>query len=856
VPDLPAGALERSGRAPEVWGKIPQQNRNFTGRKELLERLHAGIAKQVTAVVPEPPVPHTLHGLGGVGKTQVAIEYAHRYRGEYGLVWWISADQPVLLLSSLAALAPHLGLPSATAIGIEDCASAVIKTLESGHPYDKWLLIFDNADQPEDLKDLLPKGPGHILITSRNRRWQELDTVDTVAVNVFTRQESVEFLKKRVPGDIDSGDADRLAEALGDLPLALEQAGALQAETGMAIDEYLRQLTEHATLLLGEGRQTEYPVSMTAAWSLSVSQLKNSLPEAIELLRCCAFFGPEPIPLDVFVPVSAEVGAKPLIAIDPKMRALLSNPVLLTRAINQLGRFALARIDDWTRSLQVHRLVQALLRDELDPAEQTRIRHQVHLLLAGAAITRAPDENQNWDRYLELLAHAVPARINACHDPFVRKFCLDLVRYLYSSGDYKTSRSLVQQLIEEWEGDPEADVRDAFTAKWHLGNVVRALGEDTFDLNRQTLEQMTSQLGADDRVTLLQFNSYGGDLRARGRFWDALNHDKESLERHGRIIGEGDRATLRCMNNLAVDYGLVTDYERARDLYIETLQLQHLPNSGVSPTEVLIVRGGLARIVRLTGAYEDARYLGNDAVAFGRINLRPDHPWTLRTAKDYSIAMRRGGSVDEALDLARDVHAQELRIFGPSHPDTLAAAMNLANALRATDQVEEGFGHAMEAASRYPSIYGPDHPYNHGCQMNLALLLRVRGEAETARRMDEQSLEGLESRLGRDHHYSLTCALNLASDLAVLGDSREARALGEDVRVRLTTLLGETHPLCLAAAANLVFDLRAEGAGEEAEELTRITTEGYARTLGLGHPDTQAFLAGRRLDFDFDPPPI
>lgn len=849
--DLPVNVSEMLGHAPEIWGKIPQRNRNFTGRKELLERLHAGIATQVTAVVP-----HALHGLGGVGKTQVAIEYAHRFRGEYDLVWWISADQPVLLRSSLAALAPHLGLPSATAIGIEDCAKAVITTLERAQPYAKWLLIFDNADQPEDLKDLLPKGPGHILITSRNHRWQEVEVVDTVAVDVFTRAESVEFLKKRVPGTIDERDANELAEELGDLPLALEQAGALQAETHMPIDEYLRQLRLHVTQLLGEGRPSEYPVSMTAAWSLSVSQLKSSLPEAIELLRCCAFFGPEPIPLDVFVPVSAEVGAKPLIAVDPSLRTLLANPVLLTRAINQLGRFALARIDDWSRTLQVHRLVQALLRDELADAEQSRIRHQVHLLLSAAVITQEPDENKNWDRYLELLAHAVPARVTSCDDPVVRRFCLNLVRYLYSSGDYKTSRSLVEQLIEGWEKDPQADIRDTLTAKWHLGNVVRALGEDTYDINRQALEQMTQRLGADDAVTLIQFNSYGADLRARGRFRDALDHDKDSLERHRRVFGEGDRVTLRCMNNLAVDYGLVTDYDRARDLYIETLQLQHLPDSGVSPTEVLIVRGGLARTIRLSGAYQDAHYLGGDAVAYGRINLKPDHPWTLRTAKDHSIATRRAGLIEEALEMARDVYAQEFRVFGPNHPDTLAAAMNLANALRATSQVEEGLGYAIETANRYPDIYGASHPYNHGCSVNLALLLRVTGDAEKARRRNEDSFAGLTQSLGGDHHYTLTCALNLASDMAALADSHGARELGADTRRRLTALLGEDHPLTLAAGANLVFDLRAEGAGDEADALAQSVTDGYARTLGLGHPDPLAFLAGRRLDFDFDPPPI
>jgi Tetratricopeptide repeat len=851
VSDLTGNVIGVSGHAPEVWGKIPQRNRNFTGRKDLLERLHTGIATQVTAVVP-----HALHGLGGVGKTQVAIEYAYRYRGEYELVWWISADQPVLLRSSLAALAPHLGLPSATAIGIEDCASAVIATLERGLPFNKWLLIFDNADNPEDLKELLPKGPGHILITSRNHRWHEVDVVDTVAVDVFTRPESIEFIRKRVATPVSAQDADRLAEELGDLPLALEQAGALQSETGMAIGEYLRRLDEQATLLLGEGRQSEYPISMTAAWSLSVSQLKESVPEAIELLRCCAFFGPEPIPLDVFVPVSADIGARPLKAVDPGMRTLLANPVLLSRAINQLGRYALARIDDWSRTVQIHRLVQALLRDELEPDEQNRIRHQVHLLLAAAVLTREPDENKNWDRYLELFAHAVPARVTLCHDAMVRTFCLNLVRYLYSSGDYRTSRSLVQELITEWENDPNSDIRDTLTAQWHLGNVLRALGDDTHDLNRQTLDQMTGLLGPDDRMTLVQFNSFGADLRSRGDFWDALNHDKDSLERHRRVFGESDRATLRCMNNLAVDHGLVSDYKEARELYIETLQLQHLPNSGVSPTEVLIVRAGLARTVRMGGAYQDASYLGNDALAFGRVHLRPDHPWTLRTAKDHSIAMRRAGLLDDALDQARDTYAQELRIFGPSHPDTLAAAMNLANALRATDQVDKGFGYAAETAAKYPGIYGPQHPYNYGCSVNLALLLRVRGDLEDARRLNEASLAGFDARLGRDHHYSLTCALNLATDLAELGDVRGARVLGTDTWRRTAALLGEDHPQTLAASANLTLDLRADGAVAEAEELYQATADLYRRTLGLGHPDPRAFLDGRRLDFDFDPPPI
>jgi hypothetical protein len=225
---------------PEVWGLVPQRNMNFTGREDLLERLSVDLTEKVAAVL---PLPHALHGLGGVGKTQVAIEYAYRNMSSYDLVWWIPADQPELVRNSLAGLAPHLGLPPMSATGVADAARAVLDALRRGKPYSRWLLIYDNADQPEDFRDLVPQGPGHALITSRNHRWHGV--VKTVPVNVFSREESIEFLGKRVQHAINTDTADLIADELGDLPLALEQAGALQAETGMPAQQYLDLLSEH-----------------------------------------------------------------------------------------------------------------------------------------------------------------------------------------------------------------------------------------------------------------------------------------------------------------------------------------------------------------------------------------------------------------------------------------------------------------------------------------------------------------------------------------------------------------------------------------------------------------------------------
>src|SRR5262249_15928774 len=150
-----------------------------------------------------------------------------------------------------------------------------------------------------------------------------------------------------------------------------------------------------ATEIMAEGRSTEYPRSMTAAWRLSVTTLRQQMPEAVELLRCCAFFGPEPIPRDIFRRSTAVGGST-------QIGGLLADPIRLARVIRELGRCAVVRIDG--RTIQVHRLIQALLRDEISREEQARYRHEVHLILAAGA-PKDSDDNDLWPRFAELAAH-------------------------------------------------------------------------------------------------------------------------------------------------------------------------------------------------------------------------------------------------------------------------------------------------------------------------------------------------------------------------------------------------------------------------------------------------------------------
>jgi hypothetical protein len=217
---------------PCVWGGIPLRSPDFVGREGLLERLRTRLVEPgATAVLPE-----ALYGLGGVGKSQTVAEYIYRHAGEYDLIWWIPAAHVSQVTNSFVELARRLGLPAESA---EVAVRMVLDSLRRKQPpLRRWLLVFDNAESPAVVTPFFPPS-GHVVVTSRNPQWATV--AHTVEVEVFTRQESIELLRRR-DRDISELEADRLAEALGDLPLAVEHAAAWRLQTGMPVGEYLHLL--------------------------------------------------------------------------------------------------------------------------------------------------------------------------------------------------------------------------------------------------------------------------------------------------------------------------------------------------------------------------------------------------------------------------------------------------------------------------------------------------------------------------------------------------------------------------------------------------------------------------------------
>jgi Tetratricopeptide repeat/NB-ARC domain len=859
---VPEASMPRGG-APVIWGDVPTRNKNFTGRNDILERLREGASSRVTAVLaksgpyssesdPGNPIPQGVHGLGGVGKTAIAIEYAYRYRSDYDLVWWIAADQLPSVRGSLAALAQRLGLEASPTAGVDGLIAAVRDALRRGEPYSRWLIVFDNADQPEEIKDLIPTGSGDVLITSRNHRWEAV--IRTVPMDVFRPEESRDFLLKRVRKGLTNADADRLAKELGHLPLALEQAGAMLAETGMPADEYLRLLKEHASEIMNEGPPSGYPRSMTAAWKLSVDAVKRSRPQALEVLRCCAFFGPEPIPRDVF-----RRGVQPTGTV---VGDVLANPIATASVMRELARYALITLDG--NAVKVHRLIQALLRDELTPEQQAAYRHEAHLIMAAAA-PENPDDAQTWSRFAGLLPHvnSEATELHLSREFEVRSLARGLIRYLYLSGDYASALTLTERFVEQWTTDSGPDDENVLRALRHLGNIQRLMGRfaDAYKVTEETLARSELVLGAENPTTLSLRTGFGADLRANGSFAAARDLDAASRVLLEREYPPDDPRTLRLVSSLALDYGLVSDYGTALDLFEQTFTKMSRANSGATALDVISAWIGISWSLRLLGKFDDALYVAQDARDYGQdtSGLGADHLSTLRAVNAYLIASRRlPERRQEALEEGTVVFDLATRRHGEDNPDTLAIAIGMSNLMRSTDEShhEKALELAEATAKRVSAVYGVSHPYAYGSMTNVALLKRARGDTTAALQLDQQALDGLKAGLGEDHHYTLTVAMNLASDHAALDHLAEARAIGADTLSRLNTLLGPTHAHTLGCAVNLAIDMIAAGDEEGGKELQGQSLQLLAETYGTDSPDYEAATSGNRLDPDFDPPAV
>ncbi|ADP80951.1 FxSxx-COOH system tetratricopeptide repeat protein [Pseudofrankia inefficax] len=835
------------GRVPAVWGRVPPRNPRFTGREELLEEVRVNLRQRSAA----PDVPAAITGMVGVGKTQVATEYTYRFSSDYDIVWWISAEHSTLIAASLMDLGRELNMDVGTEA--DSAVRRVVDALRAGQPYSRWLLVFDNANEIEMVRNYFPTGTaGDILIVARNTAWLRL--ARCVEVGPFTRSESIEML--RLDDRLDEGidlpvaDADRLAAALGDLPLAVDQASIWCRETGMPVGEYLRLFEDRNVNLAGS--LPAYDISIDVAWSLALDRIEQSSPSACRIAQLVAFLAPLPIRRKFLFDGLAALSM-------PEFDAVPLRPVEMARAVGDLNRYGLTRVGPGDDTILMQTLVQPVVVNRMPPGERDLVRGAARALLA-VGDPGTPDDPAAWPLYAELYPHLLATDAADSGDPRVRETLVNEVIYLFRWGDHERSLELATQVHETWEQTIGEEAPEMVRLAGWLGRLHHANGhyDEAARINSRALELCARVHGDAHPETLLAMGNRVADLVAAGDFHGCLELADERSRRATEALGPRDPATLVAAHDVGAALRLVGRYDEARRADQETWSLRAAV-LGENNLDTLRTVLGLTIGQRETGDYVGAPRRQERIVErlVEAVGGRRDHIDVLTAQNQLAVALRKAGLHAEALRVARDVRTQLDRRYGRDHPRTIAASLALSAALSAdlrnTGNLSEARELAEEALGRCERAFGPPHPHTRAAAVSLALAVRHCGDVARAVELDTVSLDVLADRLGPDHPYTLAAAANLASDLFAAGEFERALERDQDTIVRCRRTLGGDHPETLLITINLAQDLRALDRAEEGVRLNGATVERLTRVLGAQHQAVKNATAWMRSDFDIDP---
>ncbi|MBN1173204.1 MAG: hypothetical protein JXA67_13605 [Micromonosporaceae bacterium] len=839
----PRRAAAEPAVLPRIWGSVPFRNPNFTGRDSLLRRLRDELARHQKASV----LPQTLHGYGGVGKTQLAIEYAHRYGDLYTLVWWVPAERRTEALASLAELGERLGLPASQ--DKQQHARTVLNAL--GATQHRWLLVYDNAEQPEEIISLVPSAGGHVILTSRNSDWAT--RWNAIEVDVFKRIESIELLGKR-DTRITREAANALAEKLGDLPLALEQAVNFQIATGMPVEEYLDLFDERVRDLLNEGKPSDYHTTTTAFLSLAFDSLREASPAAAELLDLFAYLGPEPISAGVLRNGrSADLSAP--------LRKALRDPIQMNRIIRDLPRYGLAKVDPKGQKIQVHRLVQAVLRTELDEDRSVQSLENVRNLLGVASPSR-PDDRDTWEEHAELGPHIAPADLIHSNGEEARLVVLDQARYLFQIGDYASSRDLAQAMVDAWsksraEGGLGPDHEQTLLACRHLANALRMVGEYSTarELDEQAFQLLRANplFGDDHEHTVGVALGLGFDRSLANDLDGALRSDEENLERSIRVYGADHEYTFHAKMNVAATLRQLGRFQESYEISVDVVQA-HRDEFGATHARTFWRICEHVLDLYGLGRYREALAAQLENWQIAAEVLKPHSREYLLGEHNIAIALRKTGDHHGALLRARNNYLAFDTHFGKEHEYTLAAGMTYANSLRAAGHLAEARSAASEAVEGYHKKFGSDHRLSLVAHVNQGIILRLLGERRAAFELERDTYQTLLAMLGERHPYTLCAAINHASGLLAHHRVEESRALTERTLEISREVRGEEHPDTLACALDAALDAQSAAGDAAAQQRLDATLDTLERVLGRNHPDTIDAIRGRRADCDIEPP--
>jgi len=795
VPSVSLGMVRLARYPGRPWperSNLSRRDLSFTGREAALEAMRDRLIPNG-----QDRMLYALLGPFGSGTSSIAREYAHRFRADYDLIWWIPATSAASVRASLGELAHRLRPEISSFDGQrsrgEPFEQVALNALRSAEDGGRWLLVYDGACAPAELTDLLPPTTdcGHVIITSVEPGWREY--AEIWQVEPWSRVETRRYLQKRLPGTA-LPVLDGLSARVGNLPLELHTAvEAVRRQRGRHT-----RFDEDVAAYLGATTEAE-------PWRREYDLLRSGdgrQRAAARLLELCCFLAPDGIGDALTTsPVLLEELAR--FAGDPDLAGV--GPSAFPRILVERG-LAQERDDPYLLVISgSHRgaLRQGMSDDECSDTQAAALRVLAEVGLAAASLPGGAGRRLS----AEVSRHIDESGAALSTAPRVRRWLAYHAYYMWQTCEWADGHRLAHMCLDRWRQDPDIGPDDVLTLRMasRKANFLRSLGQfaEAFTLDDDTLGSQRRILGRTDEDTLITASCLAADLRALGMYRQAWVEDRATLEAFRAARGAQHQGTFAAWSNLGLSMflaGLVPD-ALAEDRAVHEAREAVF---GAQDRGSLLSRSRIGVDLCALGRPDEAlAYLREAATGLARADGDRGYR-TLFAYKDLAVAYRRRGEHGDAVRLDRRTHERFRDTYGYRDVGTLACQLSLAADLYARRRLDPSEPDAGPAAVRqaieyaragldgYVDLYGDDHPVTHACRANLALYLREVDPA-MARELAARAHDGLLT-LGEHHPHRLAALIILALCAAAGDDVAAAHDFARAALADCREFLIEDHP--------------------------------------------------------------
>ncbi|KAM6510855.1 hypothetical protein FSOLCH5_011300 [Fusarium solani] len=810
-----------------------------------------------------------LVGMGGFGKSQVAIQFAHHIHNEspQTSVFWVHASSKLRFEEAYRSIAERLELPRRNDpdVDVLGLVRDWLQTEEAG----SWMMVLDNADDANlfhpsansrglkavdenivaksnqrPLAAYLPRCRyGKILVTSRSMDAAERLTGGHKAVyriSTMDDAQGLQLFRNKLNGDFDADAAGNLVRALDRIPLAIIQAAAYinRRAPRVSVITYLdtfRESDEKKGSLLdrdvGDLRRDEtVSNSVITTWQVTFEQIRRERPSAANLLSFMSFFNPQGIP--EFVLHGYDTGPTDNVDRDAQTGGFEDD-------LDVLRGYSLVSVETTRDVWAMHSLVQACTRAWLSVVDAARWKR---VFLRAMSRHFPGGAFEAWSTSQMLLPHIESVLEEEPPDEDLQNWACLLTNcgwYMSAVGNYKAADNLTQKAVEARTKVLGEEHPDTLTSMGDLASTYRKQGrwKEAEELEVGVAKTRKRLLGEEHPDTLVSMGNLASTYLSQGRWKEAEELDVRVMKMMKRVLGEEHPHTLTSMSNLASTYWKQGRWKEAEKLDVRVAKTRKRVLGEEHP-DTLASMGNLALTYWKHGRWKEAEELDVRVAKTRKRVLGEEHPDTLTSMSSLASTHWKQGRWKEAEELDVRVAKTRRRLFGEEHPDTLTSMSSLASTYRMQGRWKEAEELGVRVAKTSKRVLGEEHPDTLASMGDLALTYWKHGRWKEAEELAMGVAKTRKRVLGEEHPDTLTSTANLSSTYRKQGRWKEAEEL--DVRVAKTRrrLFGEEHPDTLTSMSSLASTYRMQGRWKEAEELEVGVAKTRKRVLGEEHPDT------------------